>query len=180
MSGIQTYGPKPVRIWAIYCLSIWQKYPFQYLFAIDISTQVGSVVALWVNLRTALGRSAVQIQVLAKPNFFFHSFSPWVPDLLLSEGWRQFTCKDCQLPDQKKLDEKIDVTDLFNGKKEGCGPQGLFNIVFCVIKMSVCKFFTCNLNEYIKEITSGPTLKKDISMQVGHIRLPLLGQCNLL
>ena len=42
---------------------------------------------------------------------------------------------------QWKSDKKDDTMDLINGRKEECGPQGLFSIFYSVSKrMSVCYF----------------------------------------
>ena len=65
-------------------------------------------------------------------NFLFHSFNPWTPDLLLSEGWKNTTA-EYRVCDQWKSDKKIDVMDLLNERKEKCGPQGLFNPTYSEI-----------------------------------------------
>ena len=74
------------------------------------------------------GRSAVRIsaKLLIFSNFLFHSFNPWMPDLLLSEGWKNTTA-EFRVCEKWKSDKKVDIMDLLNERREECGPQGLFN-----------------------------------------------------
>ena len=103
----------------------------------------------------ATGRSTVgisaQLQIFL--TFFFHSFSPWTPDLLYEERMESTTAEVFSLAVMPlEVRQEGWHHGLTQWKKEECGPQGLYCIL-CKI-MSVCNFVSCNSNEYIKETTS--------------------------